>query len=167
MVGAVRRLAGQGGDPVVQLQTNFGGGKTHSMLALYHLFSGTAPSDLPGIEAVVQGGAGPADPRRSGAWCWSATRSRPAIPSPRQTARSSARYGASWRGSWAARKPSHALPPMTKTPLAPAMRCGNSSRNTAPAWSSSTNGSPTPASYTTRATFPPAASRPSSVSPRC
>ena len=41
--GAVRRLAGQGGDPVVQLQTNFGGGKTHSMLALYHLFSGIAP----------------------------------------------------------------------------------------------------------------------------
>src|SRR5690606_11706531 len=29
------RLAGQGGDPVVQLKTNFGGGKTHSMLALY------------------------------------------------------------------------------------------------------------------------------------
>ena len=38
---AVRRLAGQAGDPVVQLQTNFGGGKTHSMLALYHLFSGS------------------------------------------------------------------------------------------------------------------------------
>ena len=38
----MRRLTGQGGDPVVQLQTNFGGGKTHSMLALYHLFSGTA-----------------------------------------------------------------------------------------------------------------------------
>ena len=43
LVGAVQRLAGQGGDPVVQLQTNFGGGKTHSMLALYHLFSGIAP----------------------------------------------------------------------------------------------------------------------------
>src|SRR5215471_15101148 len=41
LVGAVRRLSGQLGDPVVQLQTNFGGGKTHSMLALYHLFSGT------------------------------------------------------------------------------------------------------------------------------
>ncbi len=54
LVGAVRRLAGQGGDPVVQLQTNFGGGKTHSMLALYHLFSGTAPGDLPGVEAVLQ-----------------------------------------------------------------------------------------------------------------
>ena len=54
LVGAVRRLAGAGGDPVVQLQTNFGGGKTHSMLALYHLFSGTAPSELAGIEPVLQ-----------------------------------------------------------------------------------------------------------------
>ena len=43
LVGALRRLSGQGGDPVVQLQTNFGGGKTHSMLALYHLFSGDRP----------------------------------------------------------------------------------------------------------------------------
>ncbi len=54
LVRAVLRLTGQGGDPVVQLQTNFGGGKTHSMLALYHLFSGVAPSDLPGIEGVLQ-----------------------------------------------------------------------------------------------------------------
>jgi len=53
LVGAVRRLAGQGGDPVVQLQTNFGGGKTHSMLALYHLFSGIAPAELVGIDAVM------------------------------------------------------------------------------------------------------------------
>jgi predicted AAA+ superfamily ATPase len=52
--GAVQRLSGAGGDPVVQLQTNFGGGKTHSMLALYHLFSGIAPSELPGIDAVMQ-----------------------------------------------------------------------------------------------------------------
>jgi predicted AAA+ superfamily ATPase len=51
---AVQRLAGQGGDPVVQLQTNFGGGKTHSMLALYHLFSGTAPGELDGIDAVMK-----------------------------------------------------------------------------------------------------------------
>ena len=54
LIGAVQRLSGQGGDPVVQLQTNFGGGKTHSMLALYHLFSGTAPSELAGIDAVLQ-----------------------------------------------------------------------------------------------------------------
>ncbi len=53
LVGAVQRLAGQGGDPVVQLQTNFGGGKTHSMLALYHLFSGTPPSELLGIDGVM------------------------------------------------------------------------------------------------------------------
>ena len=39
LVCGVQRLSGKGGDPVVQLQTNFGGGKTHSMLALYHLFS--------------------------------------------------------------------------------------------------------------------------------
>ena len=53
LVGAIHRLAGRGGDPVVQLQTNFGGGKTHSMLALYHLFSGTAPGELAGIDAVL------------------------------------------------------------------------------------------------------------------
>src|ERR1700690_3978358 len=54
LVGAVRRLSAQGSDPVVQLQTNFGGGKTHSMLALYHLFSGIAPTDLAGVDAVLQ-----------------------------------------------------------------------------------------------------------------
>jgi predicted AAA+ superfamily ATPase len=53
LIGAVRRLSGNGGDPVVQLQTNFGGGKTHSMLALYHLFSGVAPNELSGIDAVM------------------------------------------------------------------------------------------------------------------
>ncbi len=51
---AVLRLTGKGGDPVVELQTNFGGGKTHSMLALYHLFSGTPPADLPGAEELVK-----------------------------------------------------------------------------------------------------------------
>ena len=54
LVGAIRRLAGKGGDPVVQLQTNFGGGKTHSMLALYHLFSGTASGELDEIDPVLQ-----------------------------------------------------------------------------------------------------------------
>jgi predicted AAA+ superfamily ATPase len=54
LVGAIERLAGRGGDPVVQLQTNFGGGKTHSMLALYHLFSGTAPTELAGVDAVME-----------------------------------------------------------------------------------------------------------------
>jgi len=53
LVGGVQRIAGKGGDPVVQLQTNFGGGKTHSMLALYHLFSGANPGELAGVDAVL------------------------------------------------------------------------------------------------------------------
>jgi len=53
LVGGIQRISGQGGDPVVQLQTNFGGGKTHSMLALYHLFSGANASDLAGVDAVL------------------------------------------------------------------------------------------------------------------
>jgi len=31
-----KRLQGEGGDPVIQLQTPFGGGKTHALIALYH-----------------------------------------------------------------------------------------------------------------------------------
>ena len=53
LVGGIERLTQGNGDPVVQLQTNFGGGKTHSMLALFHLFSGVAPASLPGIESLL------------------------------------------------------------------------------------------------------------------
>ena len=31
-----RRLQGKGGDPVIQIQTPFGGGKTHALIAMYH-----------------------------------------------------------------------------------------------------------------------------------
>ncbi len=31
-----KRIKGEGGDPIIQLQTPFGGGKTHSLIALYH-----------------------------------------------------------------------------------------------------------------------------------
>jgi predicted AAA+ superfamily ATPase len=31
-----KRLKGKGGDPVIQLQTPFGGGKTHTLIAIYH-----------------------------------------------------------------------------------------------------------------------------------
>ncbi len=54
LVNALKRLSGVGGDPVVELQINFGGGKTHSMLALYHLFSGVTATDLPGVEAMLK-----------------------------------------------------------------------------------------------------------------
>src|SRR5439155_22711781 len=53
LVGGVRRVSGAGGDPVVQLQTNFGGGKTHPMLPLYHLTSGAAVSELAGVDFVL------------------------------------------------------------------------------------------------------------------
>ncbi len=53
LVGAAQRLTSGDGDPVVQLQTNFGGGKTHSMLALYHLFSGASPGELSGVDGVL------------------------------------------------------------------------------------------------------------------
>lgn len=53
IVGAAKRLAGQGGDPVVELQTNFGGGKTHSMLAIYHMAGGAATEDLSGLDQLL------------------------------------------------------------------------------------------------------------------
>jgi len=54
LTNALRRLAGSGGDPVIKLQTNFGGGKTHSMLALFHLLSGRKAAELPGLENIFR-----------------------------------------------------------------------------------------------------------------
>lgn len=50
----IKRLVGRGGDPVIQLQTAFGGGKTHTMLAVYHLAKGeTVASDLLGVPPIL------------------------------------------------------------------------------------------------------------------
>ncbi len=54
LTNALRRLSGQSGDPVIEMQTNFGGGKTHAMLALYHLCQALQISDLPGMEPIFQ-----------------------------------------------------------------------------------------------------------------
>jgi predicted AAA+ superfamily ATPase len=51
---AIDRLAGKGGDPVIGLQTSFGGGKTHTILALYHLASAKSPQTLPGLADVFK-----------------------------------------------------------------------------------------------------------------
>ncbi|NPV84274.1 MAG: ATP-binding protein [Candidatus Aminicenantes bacterium] len=63
---AKQRLEGKGGDPVIQLQTPFGGGKTHALIALYHqaklwgakvcVFDGTAlnPKEARPWEAMEQ-----------------------------------------------------------------------------------------------------------------
>lgn len=54
LVQALRRVGGLDGEPVIQLKTAFGGGKTHSMLALYHLLRGRAPSKkIPNIKTVL------------------------------------------------------------------------------------------------------------------
>ncbi|UVV67847.1 MULTISPECIES: DUF499 domain-containing protein [Brucella] len=53
LIGAAKRLSGSGGDPVVELQTNFGGGKTHSMLALYHMAGPTPVQDLSGLDQLL------------------------------------------------------------------------------------------------------------------
>jgi hypothetical protein len=49
---ALQRFNGLGGEPVIELQTNFGGGKTHSMLSTYHLGSGVPLADLPGLDQL-------------------------------------------------------------------------------------------------------------------
>ncbi|CAH3414295.1 TPA: ATP-binding protein [Klebsiella pneumoniae] len=55
LLGSVaERLTGKGGDPVIQLQTAFGGGKTHTMLAVYHLASRNVSTDrLQGIPPIL------------------------------------------------------------------------------------------------------------------
>ena len=40
LVNTLKRLGSKDGDPVIQLKTGFGGGKTHSLIALYHLVTG-------------------------------------------------------------------------------------------------------------------------------
>ncbi|MDP2815302.1 MAG: DUF499 domain-containing protein [Rectinemataceae bacterium] len=51
---ALERVSGAGGDPVVKLKTSFGGGKTHTMLALYHMFGGTDPKKLQGVPELMK-----------------------------------------------------------------------------------------------------------------
>lgn len=50
----IMRLNGKGGEPVIQLKTSFGGGKTHSMIAVYHLARRSCPLDnLQGVSALL------------------------------------------------------------------------------------------------------------------
>lgn len=52
---ALRRVCGLDGEPVIQLKTAFGGGKTHSMLALYHMMRGRVSIDkIPNVKPVLE-----------------------------------------------------------------------------------------------------------------
>ena len=54
LIQVAQRLNGAGGEPVVQLQTAFGGGKTHGMMAVYHLATRTCPlAELEGIPPLL------------------------------------------------------------------------------------------------------------------
>ncbi|MEY9185779.1 hypothetical protein ABIG06_007334 [Bradyrhizobium sp. USDA 326] len=51
---SLQRLAGTGGDPVIGLQTSFGGGKTHTMLAVYHLARVADLKRLEGLAPLIE-----------------------------------------------------------------------------------------------------------------
>lgn len=51
---SLQRMSGTGGDPVIGLQTAFGGGKTHTMLAVYHLAKARDLSILEGVGLLAQ-----------------------------------------------------------------------------------------------------------------
>jgi len=54
LLSVAQRIAGKGGDPVIQLQTSFGGGKTHTLLAVYHLAKREiSPEDMNGIPPIL------------------------------------------------------------------------------------------------------------------
>jgi uncharacterized protein len=54
LTSSLQRLAGSGGDPVIGLQTGFGGGKTHTMLAVYHLARANDLKLLEGIAPLAE-----------------------------------------------------------------------------------------------------------------
>lgn len=52
---SLRRICCKDGEPVIQLKTAFGGGKTHSMLALYHMMRGRVSLDkIPNVKPVLE-----------------------------------------------------------------------------------------------------------------
>lgn len=52
---ALKRVTGKDGEPVIQLKTAFGGGKTHSLLALYHMMRGKVPAEkIPNVRPAME-----------------------------------------------------------------------------------------------------------------
>ncbi|WP_244498125.1 DUF499 domain-containing protein [Aureimonas ureilytica] len=54
LITSLERLSGNGGDPVIGLQTAFGGGKTHTMLAVYHLARARDLALLEGVAPLAE-----------------------------------------------------------------------------------------------------------------
>lgn len=130
LAGAAERLSGSGGDPVVQLQTNFGGGKTHSMLALYHLFSGTPPGELLGVDAVLQK-AGVSELPKVKRVVLVGNKLSPGNPVTKPDGTVVRTLGANWPGSSAAKRRLQKSRRTMNGPPVPAMLCASCSMNTA------------------------------------
>jgi hypothetical protein len=54
LTSSLQRLSRSGGDPVIGLQTAFGGGKTHTMLAVYHLAKARNLALLEGVGPLAE-----------------------------------------------------------------------------------------------------------------
>lgn len=54
LASSLRRATGINGEPVIQLKTAFGGGKTHTMLALYHLFNNRKIAQTAAVKEVLK-----------------------------------------------------------------------------------------------------------------
>ena len=141
LTGALRRLSGTGGESVIDLQTTFGGGKTHSMLALWHLADPAVPiASLPGLEGVLT----------------DAKVTTPAEGHPRGDRRDRAVADHAADGRWdrdpdavgrarlaargRRRRSRQSRRPTDKASRPGPMRSGRCSRPTLRSWSSSTNG---------------------------
>ena len=59
LVEVLKRLSGGNGEPVVRLKTPFGGGKSHSLLALYHLFGGIRPEQSASVREILRAAGKP------------------------------------------------------------------------------------------------------------
>lgn len=51
LVNILKRLEDNGGEPVIQTKTGFGGGKTHSLIALYHLINSAGALTNPAAQS--------------------------------------------------------------------------------------------------------------------
>ena len=116
LTSVARRLGGQGGDPVIQLQTAFGGGKTHTMLAVYHLATRRCPlGDMPGIPSLLDQ-AKLMDVPVAKVAVLDGTAHAPGQPWKHGRHAIRTLCGASWRGSWEARR----RMPSSGNPMKPA-----------------------------------------------
>lgn len=54
VTSSIQRVTGMSGHPVVRLQSGFGGGKTHSLITLFNLFSGVNASEMNGVTPLME-----------------------------------------------------------------------------------------------------------------